>query len=254
MPLVPQEVFASAVPYYAGYRTGYPQDRVDQLARRVGLAGGDRVVDIGCGCGQMAAPLARHAASVIAIDPLEAMLDRGRARAEALGIRNITWLHGDSRQLLDLVAPGPLVAVFAASFHWTDRPRVADTLGQLLATNGSIVVVSEAVEDADQPDWVDAITEVQGRYLGAPGVESEAYLNPSLSHQEVLEDSPFSVVHTQSWDWRRELTVDQVVGLQFSYSVSTPARFGDNAARVRTGCTGRSSRAASDRRCHRRVP
>lgn len=111
MALVPQEVFVSAVPYYARCRTSYPRERVAELAAKVGLDGGHWVVDIGCGSGQMTIPLARHAGSVVAIDPIQAMLDHGRATAEATGLGKITWLQGDAQHLSALIQPGALVAV-----------------------------------------------------------------------------------------------------------------------------------------------
>ena len=38
---------------------------------------------------------------------------------------------------------------------------------------------------------------------------------------------PSSLVDARAWSWSRELTVAEVVGLQFSYSFSIPALFGD---------------------------
>jgi 2-polyprenyl-3-methyl-5-hydroxy-6-metoxy-1,4-benzoquinol methylase len=90
------DLFASAVPYYARYRSGYPRAELDALAARVGLDGTQRVVDVGCGTGQLAIPLARHASTVLAIDPVADMLVAGRRAARAAGVDNITWLHGDS--------------------------------------------------------------------------------------------------------------------------------------------------------------
>lgn len=37
MSYVPHELFESAVPYYARYRSGYPADRLDALAAALGL-------------------------------------------------------------------------------------------------------------------------------------------------------------------------------------------------------------------------
>jgi hypothetical protein len=121
--------------------------------------------------------------------------------------------------------------VFAASFHWTDRAAVAGVLDDLLADGGAIVVVSDGLSHDEQPEWVHAIAEIRTRYLGTRRLAGPvAWTPPPRRHTEVLRDSPFSVVETVPWSWQRRLTVADVVGLQFSYSFSTPAQFGDRAA------------------------
>ncbi|MEP6598606.1 MAG: class I SAM-dependent methyltransferase [Actinomycetota bacterium] len=229
MGCVPQDLFASAVSYYERYRSGYPIAELNALAARAGLHESGRVIDVGCGTGQLAIPLARHASTVIAIDPVADMLTHGRRAAQAAGVDNITWLQGDSRQLAVLVEPGALVAFFAASFHWTDRPTVAQELDGLLAPGGSIVVINDDLGEAEEPDWVHAIAEIRARYLGANPAGTDAHTNPSRNHYDVLRDSPFSSVDPSTWSWTRQLTVEEVVGLQFSYSFSTPALFADRA-------------------------
>jgi ubiquinone/menaquinone biosynthesis C-methylase UbiE len=235
---VPRDLFASAVSYYERYRSGYPVAELDALAARVGLDGSGRVVDVGCGTGQVAIPLARHAGTVVAIDPLADMLAYGRRAAEVTGVDNITWLQGDSRQLAVLVEPGVRAAFFAASFHWTDRPAVVGELDGLLAPAGSIVVINDVIGESEEPDWVHAIAEIRARYLGADPAGTDAHTSPNRSHCDVLRDSPFSSIDRSTWSWTRQLSVEEVVGLQFSYSFSTPALFADRAEAFATDVRG----------------
>lgn len=128
--------------------------------------------------------------------------------------------------------PGARVAAFAASSHWTDRPAIARVLDGLLAPDGSIVVINDDLGDDEDPDWARAIAAIRRRYLGADPVGTNAHTSPGRIHREVLRGSPFSSVDVSTWSWTRQLTVDEVVGVQFSYSFFTPALFGDRAEAV----------------------
>jgi FkbM family methyltransferase len=229
--LIPQHVFSSAVAQYARYRTGYPLHEVAALADLLGLDHTQTVIDVGCGTGQLALPLAQHAGSVLAVDPVPEMLARGRQTAQAANASNITWLLGDASSLETLIAPGAHAVTFAASFHWTNRAEVVRALDRLLNPEGSIVTINDVLSDAEDPDWVRAITDLRKRYLGDNHTEpTDPYRNAPESHRTVFSNSAFSNLRSLTWQWSRELTVDEAVGLQFTYSFSTPALFGDRAA------------------------
>lgn len=226
----PDELFSSAESFYARYRPAYPPSLFDFLAGRLRWTRRDRVLDIGCGTGLSCVPLARRVGSVVAVDPLSGMLDHARLAAAHAGVTNVEWYQADSSRLADLDVAGSAAAVFAASFHWTDRPAVLRALDGLLVPDGAVVVITDGLAHGDQPDWVPVISRIRARYLGPKRLAgSGTWSPPPLRHPDVLRASPFSEVMTVPWTWQRRLTVDDVVGLQFSYSFSTPAQFGDRA-------------------------
>ena len=60
---------------------------------------GERVVDIGCGCGAPTLEFARAvgpSGRVAALDISASMLAEGRARAKAAGLANIDWVQADA--------------------------------------------------------------------------------------------------------------------------------------------------------------
>jgi SAM-dependent methyltransferase len=237
MTVQPRELFASAESHYARYRPAYPPSLFDYLVSTLHWTKDDVVLDVGCGTGQVCVPLAAYVGTVVAVDPLRGMLDHARAHAARTGVDNIDWRQTDSTALAQLGVRGAAGAVFAASFHWTDRAEVARVLDGVLARDGAIVVVADALDD--QPAWVDVIADIRTRYLGPVRLAgSGTWTPPPRRHAEVLRDSPFADVRSVPWSWQRRLTVDDVVGLQFSYSFCTPALFGDRAgefaAEVRT--------------------
>ena len=81
--------FQSAAPHYLTGRPYYAPALIDRVAELCGLGGADRVLDLGCGPGQLAVAFAAHAGSVLAIDPEPEMLRIARPR----------WLHDTERDV-----------------------------------------------------------------------------------------------------------------------------------------------------------
>src|SRR5262249_5204885 len=63
------------------------------------IADGDRVLDIGCGCGLSTRGAARltHRGSVLGVDLSAKMLERARARSEEENLDNTVFEHGDAQ-------------------------------------------------------------------------------------------------------------------------------------------------------------
>ncbi|MDY0117641.1 MAG: class I SAM-dependent methyltransferase, partial [Sulfurimonadaceae bacterium] len=68
-------------------------DYVDEFISRMEISGDEVVLDIGCGPGTLAIPLAQKVKHVIAIDFSRSMLDELEAYAAREGITNITTHH-----------------------------------------------------------------------------------------------------------------------------------------------------------------
>jgi SAM-dependent methyltransferase len=73
------------------------------LTRLLDLEPGDRVLDVGCGTGRHAVPLAAQGLQVTGVDLSPAMLARAQARAAAAGV-DVELLEGDARELPDHLA------------------------------------------------------------------------------------------------------------------------------------------------------
>ena len=67
---------------------------------RIGVAAGQRVLDVGCGCGHTTLELARRVGpqgAVLGADISRPMLEGARARADAAGIANARFQHADAQ-------------------------------------------------------------------------------------------------------------------------------------------------------------
>lgn len=236
MPDKPDELFRSTAPYYARYRAGYPSDFFTYLGSRLALDGSQVALDLGCGAGQVALRLAPLVGHVIAVDPEPTMLSEAAALGAARGVSNVEWVHGDSTQLQELDLPELDLVTMGASFHWMDRDQVLRDLDARTTLGAAVVVVSGGAPGSQEPPaWAQVISDIRARYLGTERrAGSTTYSHPAERHAELLHRSAFSEVETSEWTWRIERTLDQVIGLQFSYSFSAPALLGDRMADFET--------------------
>src|SRR5262245_8554986 len=101
------------------------------------------MLDVGCGPGTVARRLAHLFQAVVGLDPDPGMLDEAERLASEQDVQNATWIRLRAEEL-----PADLgrfrVVTFAQSFHWMDRPRVADAVRTLLEPDGAVVHVDSA--------------------------------------------------------------------------------------------------------------
>jgi SAM-dependent methyltransferase len=83
-----------------GFRERRNQESLELLLDRLRLAGGEHVLEIGCGTAAVTLPLARAVGErgrVIAVDISEPMLEVARQHVAEAGLRNVTLLLGDAQ-------------------------------------------------------------------------------------------------------------------------------------------------------------
>jgi SAM-dependent methyltransferase len=218
--------FRTTVPYYARYRLPYPELLIRRAIERVGLVPGDSVMDLGCGPGLLAIPFARAGMKVTAIDPEPEMLAQARAAAEAAEVA-IDVRQGSSFELPPGIGPFKLVTMGRA-FHWMDRQATLKTLDGLVSADGAVGFFDDDHPDTMENAWRRALRDVGNRY----GREDTAHLRgkkrPDYRCREsLLLDSAFSAIEACVVFIRREITVDEILGLAFSLSTSSPEALGE---------------------------
>ncbi|WP_329625940.1 class I SAM-dependent methyltransferase (plasmid) [Streptomyces sp. NBC_01255] len=225
----PPELFASAAEHYVRFRPWYPDELFALLTERFDLDGTQTALDLGCGPGMSALPLAPHVARLYAIDPEPGMLAAGARLAEKRGVTNIQWINSDSTQITALDLPPIDLCVMAKSFHWFDRPRLLADLDHLITPGGGVVIASAGPPGTTPlPAWAAVIAQVRTAYLGpVRRAGTGTYPEPEDRFTDTLRRSPFSRVELTSLDQHVTRDLDQLVGLQLSNSYSTPALLGD---------------------------
>ena len=229
-PIDASDRFASTEEYYARHRPGYGDAAVRHLCQRFALDDSARVLDLGCGAGQITVPLAAHAGEVVGMDPNEAMLREARRRAEAAGIENVEWVVGSDSDLSDDLGTVRLTAM-GRSFHWMDQEATLDRLYRMTERGGGVALL-------DDPEWLTrgtrewqaAVYELVDEYLDDVPDRTGPVDDYDDPWDETVAASQFDDVETATFEVERDWTVDSVVGYVFSLSFCSPATFGDDRA------------------------
>lgn len=225
------ELFTGTASYYRRFRSGYPGEVFDLLVERFELGVTTRVLDLGCGTGQLAIPLALRCVPVIAMDPDAEMLREGHLAAEEARAAGIDWRQGSSWDLP--LALGPLrLAVMGRSFHWMDRVATLRALDAVVEPGGGVALVASLHREDPLHDAYGraqaAINEIIAAFLGSERrAGSGTYGHPVDRHDVALANSPFSLVRTHRFPSPRTWSVDELVGLTLSSSYAAPPLFGD---------------------------
>jgi 2-polyprenyl-3-methyl-5-hydroxy-6-metoxy-1,4-benzoquinol methylase len=104
------------------------------------IPGDARIVEIGCGTGQMSVYLARADRFVVAADLTRAALRHGAAAARRFGADRVRFIETDLRQ--PGLTPGSFDVVYSAGvLHHTPNPRESFATLAALARPGGIIVL-----------------------------------------------------------------------------------------------------------------
>lgn len=145
----------------------------EALVRRIGVASGLKVLDLGCGDGTTAVPAAKLGADVTGIDIARNLVEAGNRRATALGLTNLTFRQGDATNLQPLAdhAFDLVISIFGAMF--APRPfDVAREMVRVTRPGGRIVMGNWIPND---PTLVAQILKISSAYTPPP---PEGFISP----------------------------------------------------------------------------
>ena len=239
--------FRSTVPFYARYRLAYPARLIARVIEITGLQRSDAVLDLGSGPGLLAIPFAEAGMRVTAVDPEPDMLDAAREAAEAAGV-DLDLRQGSSFTLPGDLGPVGLVTIGRA-FHWMDRRQTLRDLDRVVAPGGAIALFGDDHPKTAENAWRLKLREICDRYGRSAMAHVERAADPAFRNDEsLLLDSPFSKLERIGIVIRRQITAEEVVGLAYSLSSSSPEKLGERAASFERELRQELSKIASDGR------
>jgi ubiquinone/menaquinone biosynthesis C-methylase UbiE len=138
----------------------------EALVATLGITEGLEVLDLGCGDGTTAVPAAQLGADVLGVDIASNLVEAGNARAQSLGLTNLSFQEGDASDLSELGDDSfdLVVSVFGAMF--APRPfDVAKEMVRVTRPGGRIVMGNWIPND---PTLVAQILKISSSYSPPP--------------------------------------------------------------------------------------
>jgi SAM-dependent methyltransferase len=132
------KVFNEVAVEYDRSRPAYPDALVDQACELAGIGGGDRVLEIGCGTGQLTHGLLARGLRVTAIEPGDRLI--GIAEENLGDAGDLELIHA---RFEDMRPPRERYrAVFSASaIHWVDPDLGWRKIADALAPGGTLALI-----------------------------------------------------------------------------------------------------------------
>jgi SAM-dependent methyltransferase len=179
----------------------YAEKTDDQVASRfqaaLGEAARGHLLDVACGPGVVTAALAPGAASVVAFDATEQMLEKARSRCAKAGLANVDFKCGDAENLPFTAGQFDGVVTRLAVHHFADPQRALGEMFRVLRRGGTAVVV----DIVSSPDPAESNLQNAIERLRDP---SHVRMLPAAELDAAMTRAGFEDIERTTWDKDRE--------------------------------------------------
>ena len=233
---MPTNLFAGTAESYARYRVPYPHKLLDDLRHRTRITGEGRLLDLACGPGRVALPLATFFSEVWAVDQEPEMVEVGRMHAKRQGLTNVRWIVGRAEEVE--AAPGSFELInIGEAFHRLDQRLIAERAMTWLAPGRGLATLGCFSLMHGHEPWHDILRGVVRRWTKRSATTRPTRTRPSprprgADHdREVL--TAFGFEHVGAYDFPHPYvwTPDSILGNLHSTSNLSRRALGDQAER-----------------------
>ena len=138
--------FQAGAAAYELARPGYPDEAIAVLGEDLGVGPGTTVCDLAAGTGKLTRRLVELGATVVAVEPVEAM----RAELQA-AVPEAEAMEGNA-EAIPLPDASVDVVTVAQAFHWFDAPLALTEIARVLRPGGGLAVLWN--ERDERTAWV----------------------------------------------------------------------------------------------------
>ncbi len=215
MPL--RATFDMVASLYDEVRPGYPDEIIDAIVERSRLPAQGRILEVGCGTGQITRPFARRGYGILALElgPALAALAAEHVRpypqVHVLPVAFENWFI--ERAAFDLV-------LSAQAFHWIEPEFGLARAAEALKPQGAIALAWH-LDRSEHTDFYQATQPLYERFL--PSDAQRAHVDPleqrAMHYHDALRQSRlFTGLTTIRHAWQRQYTGPQFLKLLQTFS------------------------------------
>jgi ubiquinone/menaquinone biosynthesis C-methylase UbiE len=145
----------------------YMRESGEAVASSLGITPSLRVLDLGCGDGTTAVPMARLGAHVTGIDIARNLVDAGNKRAAGLSLKNLKFQEGDATDLQNVAEDSfdLTISIFGAMF----APKPFDVAKEMVRVTrpGGRIVMGNWIPN-DPSSFVSLLLKISASFMPPP--------------------------------------------------------------------------------------
>ena len=229
------ELYRGTHKYYAKYRPAIPEKVIKIIVNHFNVKPTDRVLDIGCGTGQVALVMEGKCGEMVCLDPDSEMLKWAKKATKNSKIK-LTWFNYSAENLGKIKKRLGVfkLATICRGFHWMNQDQVLKDVDDLIEEDGGVAVFSDRVLWGGNEKWQQAVKKVIQKYLGKERRAGKGKFKVSDElWEDILARSVFKLVKTYEMPIKRNWDVKSIIGYVFSTSAAAPPLFGNQLNRFK---------------------
>jgi SAM-dependent methyltransferase len=212
----PAAVFNEVATLYDEVRPGYPAAIVDAILAFAALHADGRILEIGCGTGQITLPFAERGYGIVALEPGDALAALAARKCRPYPAVRVV---PTSFEAWPLEAHAFDLVLAAQSFHWIAADEGYLKAASALRPGGAIALVWHFDVSHDTPFW-QATLPIYDRYLPTPADGSAPTLADQVArHRDALRScDAFIDARELRHHWARTYAGDDYLKLLNTFS------------------------------------
>ncbi len=179
----------------------------NMLLNTLNIEGNERVLDIGCGPGELTRTIAQRLdkGKIIGLDLSEKMIRLARKRSREIGAENIEFINSDFintdfEKKFD-------ICVSSYLFHWiSDHLSFLKKIKNILKKDGRVGII------APSPEWYKEVQESYEKVMREFGAEAEELIGKKvISHERIekhLKKAGLEIVNFTEFNFREKTSIE----------------------------------------------